>query len=343
MKKFLNYLLILTLVPTLFLTSCKDDEDTTPDAPKGTFADLKAYIVSNDLDLPALLDGWVIAPKLTTVEGGIVDAEAGYTIPGYHVFDIRSEADFNKGHIKGSMNVALTDVVTKAVDFTDKPILVVCYSGQTAGRAVMALRLSGFQAKVMKFGFSYWSSAEDFDKWSEKTSDMAVGHQNWNTDATALPNNIYPTWESNSTDGAAILAERVDAMLAMPNSDWGMSGTTVLDDTPNYNIYNFWSPEHYEHFGHYKGAYQIKPISIADDMIKSFPTSDEFMVYCYTGQTSSFTTAWLHVLGYNAKSIGYGVNGLSHTALEEYTDAEGNHLKGVWHHSLDYPYEVTAK
>ena len=80
MRKFLNYLLILTLVPTLLLTSCKDDDDTTPDEPKGTFADLKNYMVANDMDLPALLDGWVIAPKMIA-DGGIVADD--YTIPDY--------------------------------------------------------------------------------------------------------------------------------------------------------------------------------------------------------------------------------------------------------------------
>ena len=212
-----NYLMIILIVPVLVLSSCKKDSDD-PTAPKGTFADLKSYMVANDLDLPALLDGWVIAPKLIS-DGGIVE-DADHTIPGYHVFDIRSKEDFDKGHINGSMNVALTDVVTKANEVgKDKPILVVCYSGQTAGRAVMALRLSGFSnAQVMKFGFSYWSSDKDFDKWSGKTlngaGDQAAGSTNWKTDAsTNLPSNDYPTWTSNTTDGAALLAERVSAML----------------------------------------------------------------------------------------------------------------------------------
>ncbi len=97
----------------------------------------------------------MIAPE------AIVDTN-DYTIPGYHVFDIRSAADFATGHVKGAMNVALTDVLTKAAEVgNSKPILVICYSGQTAGRAVMALRLSGYaDAKVMKFGMSYWSTTD---------------------------------------------------------------------------------------------------------------------------------------------------------------------------------------
>jgi rhodanese-related sulfurtransferase len=247
------------------------------------------------------------------------------------VFDIRSADDFAKGHIKGSINVGLADVVDEAANYDDKPILVVCYSGQTAGRATMALRLSGYEASVMKFGFSYWSSDEDFDKWSGKVGDPADGHSNWTTDAAStLPVYGTPDWESNSTDGAAILAERVEAMLGM---DWTVSSTDVLEDPTSYNIYNFWSSEDYLTFGHYKGAYQIQPISIANDITQSFSPDEENLVYCYTGQTSSFTVAWLQVLGYPVKSITYGVNSLRHTALDEAG-------KPAWHHSLDFEYDT---
>ena len=336
MKKFLNYFLILLIVPTIVFTSCKDDTTDDP-VQKGTYADLKAYMMASDLDLPALLDGWVIPPTMVA-DGGIVEAD--YTIPSYHVFDIRGASDFAAGHIKGSINVALGDVLSTAVDYSDKPILVVCYSGQTAGRAAMALRLSGYEAKVMKFGFSYWTddtytsngSDVSFDKWSGKVGDAAVGHANWTTDASAqLPVYGNPTWESSNTDGAAILAERVEAMLTM---DWTVSSGDVLENPDAYNIYNFWSSEDYLAFGHYKGAYQIKPISMADDHILAFDPANENQVYCYTGQTSSFTTAWLQVLGYPVKSITYGVNSLSHSALDEAG-------KPSWHHSLGYEYETS--
>lgn len=340
MKKLLKFAAIFALLPFFVMTSCNDDnDDPQPTPSKGTFEDLKNHMVANDFDLPALLDGWVIAPKMVA-DGGIVDVD--FTIPDYHVFDIRGEADFNAGHIKEAVNVALGDVLTEAVNYADKPILVVCYSGQTAGRAVMALRLSGYEAKVMKFGFSYWTSdtvdvsgeQKSFDKWTPKIGNIAVGNANWTTDASeALPELDYPTWETDATDGAEILAERVQAMLGM---EWTTSSATVLESPTDYNIYNFWSSEDYLAFGHYVGAYQIKPISIADDVIKAFPNNDEFQVYCYTGQTSSFTTAWLHVLGYSAKSITYGVNSLSYTALDE---AE----KPAWHHSFEYEYEVTTK
>ena len=188
MKKLLSYLLVAIMLPALVLTGCKDDP--APEPATGNFTTLSTYMVNQNLDLPALLAGWVIDPKPTTVDGGIVDVENDCTIPDWTVFDIRSEADFKKGHVKGSHNVKLTDIVTaaQAINGIDK-ILVMCYSGQTAGRAVMALRLSGFpNAKVSKFGFSAWSNNSEFDKWSSKESDQADGNSNWvSTAAPELP------------------------------------------------------------------------------------------------------------------------------------------------------------
>lgn len=337
MKNLFNYLMIALLATAMVFTGCKDE---TSDPTVGNYQTLTNYMSANNLDLPALLSGWVIAPTLVA-DGGIVDADADYTIPGYHVFDIRGEADFNAGHVKGAINVALGDVLAKANEVgKDKPILVFCYSGQTAGRAVMALRLSGFpDAKVAKFGFSYWSSdtydggAKSFDRWTPKISDVADNDPNWVFDASAaLPQNDYPSWTSTTTDGAALLAERVTAMLSL---GWTTSSSDVLANPADYNIYNYWGQTDYIGIGHYKGAYQYTTIDLTTT--RALPQSDECQIYCYTGQTSSITTAWLQVLGYNAKSITYGVNSMRHAAVD------AANPKTAWHHSFDYPYETTTK
>ena len=235
MKKLFSYFLVVMLIPALVLTGCKDDGDDPE--PKGNFTTLSTHMINSGYDLPALLDGWVIDP-IPIADGGIVDVDNDCTIPGWTVFDIRGEADFNAGHIKGSVNVALGDVVTKANELNDNTakILVVCYSGQTAGRAVMALRLSGFpNAKVSKFGFSAWSDDAAFDKWSSETGNIAVGDANWvSTASPSLPINGFPTWETTATDGAEILAEKVTAMLAVEG--WGVKSDVVLGAPADYSI-----------------------------------------------------------------------------------------------------------
>ena len=334
MKKFISYFLVVMLIPAMVLTGCKDDP--APEPAKGNYETLTTYMTNQNFDLPALLDGWVIDPKLIA-DGGIVDP-TDYSIPGWTIFDIRKVDDFNDGHIKGAINVALGDVITVANEINDNTtkILVVCYTGQTAGRAVMALRLSGFpNAKVSKFGFSAWTNNPDFDSWSAITENgnIAVGSPNWNSDASAnLPVNGYPTWTTTSTDGATILAEKVEVMLNA--SGWGINSDIPLAAPADYAIYNFWTTEDYTTFGHFAGALQYKPISFAN--VDAMNPDSDNLIYCYTGQTSSFIVAWCQVLGYKAQSVKFGVNSLSYTALN---DAGKPH----WHfpyHSYDY---VTSK
>lgn len=332
MRKLFGYFLVAMLIPAFILTGCKDSDDPDP-VEQGNYTTLADYMTDNNMDLPALLDGWIIDPLLTTETNGIVDP-TDYSVPDWTVFDIRKADDFALGHIKGAVNVALTDVITTAEELNNNQakILVVCYTGQTAGRAVMALRLSGFpNAKVMKFGFSAWSDNSSFDKWTSNVSDNADGAANWVTTAAPdLPISGYPTWTTTATDGATILSEKIAEMLA--NTSWNVTGAEALASPANYSIYNYWSETDYLNIGHLAGAYQVEPMSLTLETVSALNPENDNLVYCYTGQTSSVITAWLQVVGYNVQSINFGVNGLKYTTL---SDAGKPH----WHfpyHEYEY-------
>jgi rhodanese-related sulfurtransferase len=50
--------------------------------------------------------------------------------------------------------------------------------------------------------------------------------------------------------------------------------------------------------------------------LKYLPTDKKIVVYCYSGQTSSQLVAYLQVLGYEAYSLSFGVNGFAYHALD---------------------------
>lgn len=316
MKKLINFALLLALVPVLMMTSCKKDEPDVVNA----YTVLKSYMVTNSLDLPDLAKNWVVDPKSTTM-GGMIDSITS-TIPGYHVFDIRPAADFATGHIKNAINVALKDVVTTAQNYNDKPILVVCFTGQTAGQAVMALRLSGFaDAVVLKWGMAGWNGTFK-GPWISNcghevgaNGNLAVGNANWVT--TAAPATLSfnePVWSSTSTSGEAILKERVQAVL---NEGFTLgSGTEVLANPLNYQIHNYWPESDYTTYGHFLGAYHTPVIALAGDLVKAFDPSKDALIYCYTGQTSSIASFWMNVLGYKTKGIGFGANRMVYDQLK---------------------------
>jgi rhodanese-related sulfurtransferase len=320
MKKLINLAILLAFVPVLLFTSCKEEAPDVVNA----YTTLKTYMVTNALDLPDLAKNWVVDPKSTNQVGGIVDSVTG-TIPGYTIYDIRSATDYAAGHIKGATNVVLKDIistVTTAAVAKDAKILVVCYTGQTAGQAVMALRLSGWsKAVVLKWGMAGWNASfkgpwvANSGQETPANGNLAVGHANWVTTA-AHSNGSFdePVWTSTSTDGAAILKERVQTVL---NAGFTPAdGSAVLATPATSPVINYWSNEDYLAFGHYAGAFNVPVIALAGDLVKTIDPSKDVLVYCYTGQTSSIATFWLNVLGYKTKGISFGANHMVYTPLK---------------------------
>jgi len=308
MKKLLKYLLILALVPTLFLSSCKKD-DSVAVGGDNSFETLTTYLVANDMDLPDVLTGWIVAAPAA--------ADVATFIDTYDILDIRSATDYANGHIEGAVNSTLGNILTDAQN-TTKPILVACYTGQTASHAVVALRLSGYpNAKVLKWGMSGWNSTLSAH-WEANSGDVngaaAIGNASWTTDPVAINQSFeYPALTVTSTTGPAILEERVESMIS--GGFKGVSATDVLTNPTSYFINNFWAQADVDLYGHIVGAYRINPLSIENGEIANINPNATVVTYCWTGQTSSMVTAYLNVLGYNALSLKFGANSMIYPNL----------------------------
>lgn len=294
MKKLAIYVAVLFLMPALLLTSCKKDNEETFDAQK----ELTTYLVDQDMDLNKILDAFVMKAP----EGG--------EITGMYIMDIRSADDFAAGHIAGANRVDLNDILTAAANAGGQPILVVCKTGQTATYASTLLRLSGYNSKALKWGMSGWNTS--LDAWTPNVGNVAEGSPNWVTDAapTNLTNASPKLPGVASTSGAEILKERVAAVIAGGFAT--ASAADVVANPGNYFINNFFSEADYLGFGHIKGAFQIKPLLISEGQVNYLDASKPVVTYCYTGQTSGAITAYLRVIGYDAKSLLFGMNKLSH-------------------------------
>ena len=304
MKKVLKFSCLPLILVLLVFVSCKDDDPLPAD---NDFVTLSEYLVNNNMDLPDLLSGWIVgAPAL--------EDEPDFVTDNY-IIDIRQSADYDAAHITNAVNSSLANILTAAEGANGKPIVVVCYTGQSAGHAVMALRLSGYDnAKVLKFGMSGWNSSLS-GPWNSNTGDAAIGHSNWNFDATQAATTFgAPNWTATSTNGAGILAERVQVMLS--EGFKGISNADVLAVPGNYFINNFWAQADTDKYGHFEGAYRLFPMTHTNDDFMNLDPNKTVVTYCWTGQTSSMVTAYLTVLGYDAKSLKFGVNGMIYSNLE---------------------------
>lgn len=289
MKKYFIYTILIAFFATISFTGCKETE--TP-SDLGNYDVLTTYLKANNLDLSAMTNGFVMG------------APADGNLSAKWVMDIRSAADFATAHIADAHNVAFKDILTAAAT-ADKPILVVCYTGQTACYATTLLRLYGhLDAQALKWGMSGWNTK--FDKWTASCKDLTTA-ANWTTDVTAAGTFDTPDWTSTTLDGATLLQERVEAAVAAGFKT--AANTDVLANPSNYCVNNYFSDAHYTGFGHVKGAVRVSPLLIDD--CKNLDPKAKVVTYCYTGQTSSVITAYLNVLGFDAYSLTFGMNGMS--------------------------------
>ncbi|MBK3516008.1 rhodanese-like domain-containing protein [Carboxylicivirga marina] len=342
MKNLFRYSILMLAVSAMLFTGCKDDGD---DADVSHFEIMTDYMVANNLDLPAIISGSEGDLKFVNPgpadEASVPTWAAGFDI----IMDIRGGSDYAAGHIVGAQNVAWANVMTEANTVgQNAKILMVCYSGQSACYATSLLRLAGFDnAQALKWGMSGWASscANHNSGWNNATGDLVSGHANWTNELTQSTFFNYPKFTASSSDGASILLERINAVFGAGFGAAAVSGSAVLDDPSAFCINNYYNEADHTEFGHFSGAYRIQPLTVGNDEIKHLDPESTVVTYCYTGQTSAVISAYLNVLGYSAKSMKAGMNGINnHSDVWTSGTNAGNNSKNQWKDSKpkDYPF-----
>ncbi|MCK5330567.1 MAG: rhodanese-like domain-containing protein [Candidatus Marinimicrobia bacterium] len=292
----LNKLFIVLFALTfLFFVGCDEDDDINE------FEVLVEYLEGDDGGYVNNLGTWIFT-------------EASVNLDDYLVLDLRSATDFDAtpNPIADAVNTTLSGMWALAEAATE-PILVTCYSGQTASFAHTLLRLKGYEAYTMKFGMS-WHDVT-LDKWTVKCVDTYAGDL-VTTASPTLPSFDYPELNTGEEDGAAILDARIDAAIAAWGAGLLVSAETVMNEPASYNIINYWVEADYLDHGHIDGSYQVTPSTLTmDENLSVFDPIGGNIFYCYTGQTAAASIAYLTVLGYDVKSIAYGFNNMNWSEL----------------------------
>ncbi|MBN1301519.1 MAG: rhodanese-like domain-containing protein [Melioribacteraceae bacterium] len=303
---------LMLIIPFLFLsTSCSDDDGGTEPVQVNEAEVLAKYL--DDQNVLATFPAMITAADLNTL---LLTAPSTVA-----VLDIRSAADFANGHISGAVNVATANLLTyyETNNLSGKATVVIaCYSGQTAGWATGLLRMLGFtNVKDLKWGMSSWNQATS-GSWTSTSNVGNTYASQFTTTATAKnPAGDLPELDTGKENGADILRERVEAVLAEGFTPSTINKTTVFANLSGYYIVNYWPLDQYN-WGHIPGAVQYTPspseLTYATSL-KTLPTDKPVVVYCYTGQTSAHVAAYLRVLGYDGKTLLFGVNGMSYDTM----------------------------
>lgn len=312
MKLLQKYLLVLFILPVFVFTACKDEGTTEPPLASVNESEvLVKYLEANGDFINTLAPAMITVDDVRTYQLTKPDK--------IHIIDIRSAADFAKGRLEGSVNKTLPELVNYFKTITPsnyEKIAFVCYSGQTAGYAVSLLRLLGYDNVFdMKFGMSAWNDSIA-NSWKPN---IANNYTSFVTEATAKATaGTLPTLTTGKTTGKEILEARVTQLLAAtdPFGDIKVSWQTVTGNLSNYYIVNYWPANHYA-LGHLPGAIQYTP---KEDLklnvnLKTLPTNKPVVVYCYTGQTSSQVVTYLKLLGYDAKTLLFGVSTMNYDMM----------------------------
>lgn len=320
----------LFLVALLFvsLISCSEDDSTEPSIDESAI--LIEYLEGTAGDFIN-----TAAPAMKTATDIYTNISANADVA---VLDIRAAADFEKGRIPNAVNVTLAEIVNyyKTNNLASKEaVYVACYTGQTASFATSLLRLLGYSNTwTLKFGMSSWN--EEFSaSWDGAISNGKAAQ--FVTDATAKGAAVsMPTLSTGLSDPAAILEARVNALLTEGFGVASIANADVFAALDNYYIVNYWPENHYS-LGHIPGAMQYTPKADLKSatFLKTLPTDKDVVVYCYTGQTSAFVTAFLRVLGYNAKSLKFGTNAMIY-------DLMVTNSMTIWdkeHYCMNYEFE----
>ena len=317
-KKLLYFTLILSLAIFAACSSSSEPEEQVDE-----FALVAAV-------------GDVYVKNYTSVagSGANITMDALYAIlmdPGQKddvfLVDLRSSGDYTSRHIEGAANIALSALIEKVDDGTipdDKHVICICYTGQTASIATSVLNLLGYDASNLKFGMCGVTADKTLvpgsDKWQVK-----IDASNWYTldktdEGDPGQTNDFPKLSTGKDNANDIIKARFNKAWDWNGDgvpDWGMGVSALPDNVNNYFTVNYWSATEYMNPGHIEGAYQFTPKNdfLTTERLNELPTDQKIAVYCYTGQTSAQMTAYLRLIGYEAYSVTYGVNGFSYDQM----------------------------
>lgn len=216
------------------------------------------------------------------------------------ILDIRTAEEYAKGHIKGAVNAPWGSAIAASLEKlpADKPVMVYCYTGQTAGQAVATLNMAGINARSVNLGWNLGiSKVEGVDAITETTV---------NDFSEAAAVQVKPEIK------AALTAyyDGLEAVKGTTFENYKISEDEAkkLVDAKDTNTL-FLSVRKAEDYakGHIEGAINIPFAKGMEQQFSILPKDKKIVVYCYTGQTAGQVVAGLRLLGYDAVSMHSGM------------------------------------
>ena len=229
------------------------------------------------------------------------------------VIDLRSSKLFSDGHIKGAVNKKFEDLPlyfeTGIKPFEYDKIILVSEDGQISSFTTSLLRLMGYgNVYSMRWGMSAWNKKCADEGWLKDVSGKYEGDLETKVNETPDPSGM-PELNTGMKTGEEIASARFNKLFKEGTGSIMLTADDVFSDPQKYYIINLERKDKYED-GHIPGAVRYKPANTLGyvDEMASIPRDKTIVVYCGTGHNSSFATAYLRLLGYDARTLKCGNN-----------------------------------
>lgn len=253
----------------------------------------------------------------------LVDAKNVFPLLNNNILliDIREQEAFDNGHIEGAIHKNPGEVLPYLINDIDpasfEQVILVCENSMISGHINGLARLMGFSNVVsLRFGMSGWNPQTAKGYWLSATSNMLLGKLESKVNPKAAPGS-FPKLASQHKEAFDILKERCLLVGSEHPSAYTITIEQIMQAPEKYYIIAYWPEDKYIEYGHIPGSIQYAPKKslVKDAQLNTLPTDKPVVVYCYSGQHSSFVVPYLRVLGYDALNLVYGANSFIHETL----------------------------
>ncbi|MBN2813149.1 MAG: hypothetical protein JXQ80_03670 [Bacteroidales bacterium] len=242
------------------------------------------------------------------------------------VIDLRTASQYSGGHIKGAVNKQFSELPayfeTGIKPFTYEKIVLVCDDGQLSGYTTSLLRLMGYgNVYAMRWGMSAWNRKIAEEDWLNGVSARYEQQLDKTTHQKPAAKGM-PEIKTGLNVGADISAARFKTIFAEGTDNVLITAEEVFANPDRYYIINYERKDKYDD-AHIPGAVRYKAngtLGFTDEMA-TIPADKTVVLYCGTGHNSAFATAYLRLLGYDARTLKYGNNAFMYDWMKK--DAAG--------------------
>lgn len=321
-------IIILPVIFLLFWNGCLKDNITPP-----VIVNLESS--AEILDFIESRGDYINSSEVPSI---VSPFEVITNIDQYLILDIRSTDKFAKGRIEGAVNVKHYNLISylDSININLYPkIVIVSETGQAAAYYNSFLRLYGFYNTFsLEFGMDLWNS--EFGQLWSRSRDEEFRPNTYDNrtvqkpDFSELPKISFP--EGNSIEekikgriNELMKEEFIDTSLKI-NSDAAINFPSLYNNYDySKNIFEnvfiicygttdlYYIPKtgELDNPGHPKGSvlyvssYPINELRTTMSL-QTIPNNQQIVIYSENGILSAYATAYLRLLGYNARSVLFG-------------------------------------